>query len=213
MESLSGMICRVLRALKTRECRCGELYALEGRVRHAFSTWLRNGVTIVPEAMREYSGGVLHTVITVDQLNDDCAVTGVAITFFVGGTLNSLDFDMHGNIRFCYVDGKGKAFKFLRHDPLQGALKRGDFPNEGFQYASDALALYLGTNGTIARVKGDADPYFIVNGLCTVSSGRIEDLRYYADSGKIVDDVRVLYEDLVSDDLEEWDRVFGLLFS
>ncbi|EKD23589.1 MAG: hypothetical protein ACD_81C00217G0018 [uncultured bacterium] len=202
----------VLRSAASKGFCCGEMCELERRMRHAFSVALCNGIGIVPEPLREYAGGVLHTVITLNQVGEESAVVGVSITCFTDGVLTTLDIDAEENI-ICRYQGTGKVFKFLWHNPTQLIAKPRDFFGEGFLYEPNRLALSAVHMGTVACVRGAANTSFMTSGLCLVSESRIEDIRHYPDQGKLDYDLRVLYEEMTSGDEEERGHVLSLLAS
>lgn len=212
MQSLLDGVCRILRATARGNPSPKRLRSVEMLTRRAIGRRLRNGAAITPISMWASRTDAIRTVMTVERQGKACIATNVSITVFTGGALSSSPADTAGNIKFLYT-GNGKAFKFIRHDPGQGALAANDFYAECFPYKVHELDCMQGECGTLAMVKGAARASFTTSGQCMVSAGRIEDLRLYTDRAKLVYDLVTLYEEVIaSDDRKMRDRIFRALF-
>lgn len=177
-----------------------KLAILSRQVRSTFDE--RLGGTDVFAVEEAPFGGLLHT--TIDH-------NSVSIMFHVGGVLRQMK-TFGDRMYYEVIGGSGRAFKYLVH-PETEPVVRLDFFGVGFSYPPNAIALSKVVGGTIGRVKGPAATLFSVDALNRVTSDGIEDMRIYDCGGVLHDKAQLLFEETISADPKEWDRIFHLLNS
>lgn len=200
MQELRGGMAAVLDAAQG-ETGIGKLTTLSRQVRNTFNE--RLGGIDVFATEKPWFGGLLYTVI--DK-------AGIAIMFHVGGTVQRMDQTSGDRIYYRIAGGAGRAFKFIAHEEAE-PVDKSDFFGAGFPYRASAIALSKVSGGTVARVKGAVAATFSIDCMSRVTSDGITDMRIFHCGGDLFNKTQLLFEEAISGDPGEWERIFRLLNS